>query len=346
MNTLKSALSGRGLHHSPTRRVSPLIRHVMLALAGLLGTAGLQTAFAQPAPGWTATRPIRMIVPFPAGGGSDVVARIIAAAVGNNLGQPIIVENKSGASGAIGSEFVYNAAPDGQVIEMASVDTNSIYPHVYEKARFKPTEFTAIASVVKINFVLMGRPGLPAKTLSEVVALSRQQRLTYATYGVGTISHVAMAKLISQAKLAPMTDVPYKGAGPAAQALMGSEVDLMMVPAPLAVSFRSKLTVIGIASPARFESLKDVPTLGEQGVNIDTSAWIGIVAPPKMPAHIADAISRRVAEAMADPTVQKRLQDQAMVLHAGSRAQFETYLNDEYRKWGETVREANIKLEE
>lgn len=333
------------VHNPSAKCIARRIALMAMAVTSMVSLP-IPSAHAQAAPAWMANRPIRMIVPFPAGGGADVVARIIATAVGSKLGEPIIVDNKAGAGGAIGTEFVYNAPGDGYTIQMASVDNLSIYPNLYAKARYKGLEFTPVSPIVKINFVLMGRPGLAVKTVSDIVALSKQKQLSYSTYGVGSVSHVAMLKLISLAKLAPMTDVPYKGTGPAAQALLASEVDLMMVPAPLAVSYRSRLTMVGIAAPERSDALKDVPTLSEQGINIDTSAWIGIVAPPKLPAAIADSMSKRFAEVMADPEVQKRLTDQAMTPHIGTRQQFGNYLNDQYKLWGDVVRGANIKLED
>lgn len=310
------------------------------------GWGALSRAAAQPSGEWVATKPIRMVVPYPPGGGTDITARVIAHALGTKLGQPIIVDNKPGASGAIGSEFVYREPADGHVIQMTSNDTHSIYPHVNTKVRYKAPEFTPLSSVIRLNYVLMARPQFPAKTLADVIKLAQQKELTYGTFGIGTTPHVAM-EMVRLATNAPkMVAVAYKGSGPATQALMSGEIDLMLVPSSLVPAYRSKLVTIGVVAPMRDETLKDVPALAEQGTMVDGGGWIALVGPPKMPAHIADTIHRRVQEALAEPEVRKRLTDAAMVPHLASRAQFDAYLKNEYRRWGEVVRASKIVLEE
>jgi tripartite-type tricarboxylate transporter receptor subunit TctC len=295
---------------------------------------------------WQAKQPIKLIVPYAAGGGVDIVSRILAKELGESLGAAIVVDNRPGASGALGSEIVYNAPPDGYTIEMSSADTHSIYPHVQPKMRFDAQAFTAIAPVVKISFVLMAKPDLPVKNVADVIKLAQQRGLFYSSWGVGTTSHVAMEMFRQATNISKMDNVAYKGAGPAVQALMAGEVDLMMVPTPLAVSFRSKLTVIGIAAPQRSEVLKDVPTLAEQGVNVDADAWIALIGPPKMPAAVVDAIYTQVSRVTAKLEVQKRLTDQAMSIHTATRAEFDRYLKSEYQRWGQVARAANIRLDE
>lgn len=310
------------------------------------GWGAFSPAASQPVGDWVATRPIRMVVPYAPGGGTDITARVIAHALGNKLGQPIVVDNKPGASGAIGSEFVYREPADGHVIQMTSNDTHSIYPHVNTKVRYKAAEFTPLSSVIKLSYVLMARPNLPASNLADLIRLAQQKELTYGTFGIGTTPHVAMEMVRLVTNAPKMVAIAYKGSGPATQALMAGEIDLMMVPSSLVPAFRSKLVVIGVAAPTRDETLKDVPTLAEQGTVVDAGGWIALVGPPRMPAHIADTIHRRVQEALADPEVRKRLLDAAMVPHLASRAQFDTYLKSEYRRWGDVVRSGRIVLEE
>jgi tripartite-type tricarboxylate transporter receptor subunit TctC len=303
-------------------------------------------AKAQTEKDWMAQRPVRMVVPFPPGGGVDVVARLLAQALGTSLGQPVVVDNKPGASGALGTETVYNEKPDGHTIEVTSNDTHSIYPHVNRKIRYKADEFTPVAPVIQIGLILMANPRLKVRDLQEVMSLAKQRELNYATWGVGTSSHVAMEMLRLSTGMPAMLAVAYKGSAPAIQAVLAGEVDLMMVPTNLAGGYLEKLAVIGVASPRRSPVFKSVPTLAEQGAAVDCDAWIGVVGPPRMPAAVADAIHRAVQSAIAEPGLQQRLRDKGMQPQIASRAEFASYLANEYRRWGEVVRSAKIVLDE
>jgi tripartite-type tricarboxylate transporter receptor subunit TctC len=296
--------------------------------------------------GWVPDKPVRLIVPFPAGGGADVAARIVAQAVGGRLGQPMIVENRGGAGGAIGSQVVQVAPPDGCTLLVGSADTHSIYPHVYAKPLFQATEFVAVAPITRIAYVLMGRPDLPARSVADVVALSRKGQLSYASWGPGSAAHAAMSLFTGVAHLAPMLHVPYTGAAPASQALMASQVDLMMVPMPLAVASRSKLSVFGVSAMQRSDALKDVPTLSEQGYAVDAEFWIGLLAPAKTPQAAVDAISSRVHEAVSEPEVQARLLQLGMTPHRVSQPEFAAYVAGEYARWGRVIKSAGIKIDE
>ena len=186
---------------------------------------------------------------------------------------------------------------------MGSADTHSIYPHVYTKPRFHAQEFVAVAPITRIAYVLMGRPDLPAKSMTDLVAIAKKDKLSYATWGAGSAAHAAMSLFAGVAKTPEMLHVPYTGSAPAAQALMASQVDLMMVPMPVAVASRSKMTVFGVSAPERSDAMKDVPTLAEQGYNVNAEFWIGVLAPPKTPTAVASTIAARIGEAVADPEV-------------------------------------------
>lgn len=295
---------------------------------------------------WVAERPIKIVVPFPAGGGADVAARIVANAIGNKLGQPMIVENRGGAGGAIGSQVVQNAPADGYTLLVASADTHSIYPHVYTKPVFQVTEFVAVAPITRIAYVLMGRPELPARNASEVVALVKSSQISYASWGAGSAAHAAMGMFSAAIGMPSMLHVPYAGSAPAAQALMAGQVDLMMMPMPLAVGNRSRLKVFGVSAQQRSEAMKDVPTLAEQGIPVDAEFWIGLLAPKKTPSAALTAISARVAEAIADPEVQKKLRGLGMTPHQLSQPEFSNYVQNEYVRWGQVIKTAGIKVDE
>ena len=321
------------------------LRLIHAAAVLVLAFALAPIAQAQTAePTWTPTKPIKMILPYPPGGGSDTVARIVVQGLGNRLGQPVVIENRGGANGSIGTEVVYNAAPDGYTLLMSSADTYSMYPPLYPKVRFVSAEFVPITPSAKVNFVIMGRPDLPAKNLTELIALAKKTKLTYGTWGNGSGAHIAMS-LFQSVTGTEMIHVPFQGAAPAAQAAMAGQVDIAMMPMHLASSFKGKLTAFGVASDKRVQSVNDIPTLTEQGTPVLADAWVGVLAPPKTPAPIAAALAKAFSDTMADPEVNAKLNNVGLVPFAGTREQFATYLANDYAFWSKTIHAAGIKVE-
>jgi tripartite-type tricarboxylate transporter receptor subunit TctC len=314
-----------------------------IALGVALCVATPLVGQAQTADAWVPNKPIRMIVPYPPGGGSDTIARIVVQALGNRLGQPIVVENRAGANGAIGTEAVFNAAPDGYTLLMSSGDTYSMYPALYPNARFVASEFVPVAPSAVVNFVIMGREGLPAKTLPELITLAKKDKLTYSTWGNGSGAHIAMSLFNSVTKT-DMMHVPYQGAAPAAQAVVAGQVDLAMMPVPLAASFRTKLIPFGVASEGRIELIKDIPTLTENGSPVQASVWVGVLAPPKTPANIVATLSKALMETMEDPEVGKRLNAAGLVPLNSNSKDFSAYLAKDYAFWGKIIKDSGIKV--
>ena len=306
-----------------------------VALAITLSSAAC-VAQAQPAAAWVPTKPIKLIVPYPPGGGSDTIARIIVNGLGNKLGQPVVVENRAGANGAVAHEVVFNAAPDGYTLLLSSADTYSMYPALYPNPKFVSAEFVPIAPSAVVNFVLMGRPGLDAKTVPELIELAKKGKLSYSSWGNGSAGHIAMSQFLQVTKT-DMLHVPYQGAAPAAQAAMGGQVDLALVPAPLAAGFKTKLIPFGVASAKRVELIKEIPTLSEQGTAVIAPSWVGVVAPPKTPANIINTLAKAFIDTNADPEVAKKLNDAGLVPLSGS--------TKEYAFWGKAIRDAGIKVE-
>lgn len=327
---------------APVRRARLLQLLAAGALACALGPVAAQTA--QPA--WTPAKPIRLVVPYPPGGGSDTVARIVVQGLGNRLGQPVVIENRGGANGAVGTEAVFTAAPDGHTLLMSSADTYSMYPALISKTRFVSAEFVPIAPSAKVNFVLMGRPELPARNLRELVALAKQQRLTYGTWGQGSGAHITMSLLTSVIDAPNLTHVPYQGAAPAAQAAMAGQVDLAVMPMHLAASYKGKLTPFGVASQQRIESVGDIPTLTEQGIPVLADAWVGVLAPPKTPPAIAAVLAKAFADTLNDPEVRAKLNNIGLVPFSGTREQFAAYLAQDYAFWTKTIKATGIRLED
>ncbi len=312
-------------------------------LAVLAATWPSAPAFAQS--GWTPTKPIRLVIPYPPGGATDVAARAMIQKLGDSLGQPMVAENRPGANGMIASEVVFASPPDGYTLLMATADTNSINPNVYKTMRYQAREFRGVVSVAKVNFMLVARPAIKLKTLPELVALAKGGNLTFASWGVGSTSQAAMEMFKAQADL-KILHVPYQGAAPAFQAVMADQVDIMMAPAVVVIPNLSKVAAFGIASPERFAGATQVPTLTEQGFPVDADAWVGILAPPKTPQAVIDHIHKHVSEVTKDPDFKKRLLDIGLsAMPAMGQEQFHNYMVSEIDRWGQVIRKAGIKLD-
>jgi tripartite-type tricarboxylate transporter receptor subunit TctC len=317
-------------------------RQVLAALAGAGVVAATGMAWAQTV--WKPSVPIKVVVPFPPGGSSDLLARFLGAGIGDKLGQPVVVENRPGATGSIGAGFVYNAPPDGTTLLVGITDVNSIYPHL-TKSKMDATKFVPISPLASTGYVLLGRPGLPAANLQELLALMKKQSLTYASAGTGSGPHLMTAAFAQAAKVDNLLHVPYTGMTPALQALMGNQVDIMLVAVGGATQLRSKLKFYGVSSGERVAAIPDVPTLKEQGLNVVGEAWIGILAPPNTPAAVTAALARAINEATSTPEYKAKLLELGMTPLTGTSAEFGKLYMDEYRRWGEVVQAANIKLE-
>lgn len=309
--------------------------------AALLLAAIFQPGVAGEATSWKPTQPIRIVVPFSAGGGSDVVARLVSQSLGNRLGQTVIVENKPGASGAIASDLVYAAAPDGYTLLLGTADTQAMNPHV-NKVRFDALKFVPVGGLAKVPYVLVGRPDLPADTLPQLLALAGRQSLSYGSSGLGTAADVQMRMFGEVAKIRNLLHVPYQGVAPAFQGLVAGQVDLATVPVVLAGQYRGKLKFFGLPSVQRNSAIPEVPTLAEQGYPVDADSWNCLLAPPGTPAAIADAINAQLIAVLAEPAVQKRLHEVGMTAFSGSRADFADFYRSEYEKWGDAIRKAHI----
>lgn len=317
-------------------------RQILTALGAvsMLGTAPLAQAQAA----WKPTGPIKIVVPFPPGGSADILARYIGPTLIERLGQPVVVENKPGATGSIGSGYVYGAPADGTVLLLGVADAVSIFPHL-SKNTMDVTRFVPVAGLAATAYVVLGRPDLPADNLQELVNLMKKQSLSYASAGPGSGPHMMTVAFARGAKVDNLLHVPYSGMTPALQALMGKQVDVMLVAVGGATQFRSRLKFYGVTSAARVPAIPDVPTLTEQGFPIVGEAWLGMLAPPNTPAATTATLAQIIREIVASTEFQGKVRDLGMTTITGTQSEFAKYYLDEYRKWGELVRSANIKLE-
>ena len=325
------------------RNLEGLRRRLVLAgVAAASLCAFAPSALAQAA--WKPAGPIKIVVPWPPGGSSDILARYVGQQAAEKLGQPVIVENKPGAAGSIGSGFVYSAPADGTTLLLGITDSNSIYPHVAH-TRYDSTKFVPVAPIGQSAFVLLGRPDLPANNLQELLALMRKGQLSYASAGVGGTPHMMTVAFSRAAKVDNLLHVPYTGMAPALQALLGNQVDVMLVSIGGATQYRSKLKFFGVTSAQRVPAIADVPTLAEQGVPMVGGFWMGVLAPPNTPAATVATLSKTIDEITSSPQYQSKLVDFGMSSLTATQPEFSKYYLEEYRKWGDLVKAAHIKLE-
>lgn len=321
--------------HKPARR--------LLALAALSLAATAATAQSWP------TQPIRWIVPYPAGGGADVVARTVASGIEKPLGQTIVVENRPGAATIIGATAISQAEPSGYVIGTADSGTLAYNPTLYAKLAYDPSKFTYIGGIAKFPLLLAVNVNSPYKTVDDVIQAAKKEpgKLTAASAGAGSPHHLAL-ELFKQRTGANLLHVPYKGAAPAIQDLLGGQVDVMFIDlaAGLPNVKAGKLRVLAAATPEHVAVLPDTPTMAEQGVSDFTAyAWQGLVAPGGLPEPVVKKLSAELDAALKSPAVSQKMLDMGVIPMPLSAQEFKAYADKERTAWAEVIKKANIKLE-
>lgn len=315
-----------------------------------LGIAAALTAcaaFAQaPAADWP-TKMVKIVVGYPAGGPNDVIARAIAQKVNAATGQPVIVDNRPGASGTIGSDYVAKSAPDGSTLVM-NATTHSMVNALYEKLPFDADkDFTPITLVGESTLVLIVRNDQPAKNLAELLATARSQpgRVSFGSTGAGSSPHLA-GEMLRQLSKADITHVPYKGSAPAMIDLLGGQITLMFEPLPSALPQikAGKLRALGVTSGKRIRELPDVPTMAEAGLaGFDITVWWGLMGPANMPPALAQKIATTVNASLATPEVRARFDTLGITPVGTTPAEFRSVLQKDIAKYGKVIREGGIR---
>lgn len=297
------------------------------------------------------TQPIKLIVPFPPGGPTDALARRLAQNLSKPLGQTVIVENKSGAGGNIGSEYVANAKPDGYTILFGTSGPLAINVSLYKKQGYDPrTSFTPIIRIGHLPNILVLNPKVPAKNLDELIAYAKAHpdKLSYASSGNGASSHLA-GVLFNQMAHTSILHIPYRGTGPALNDLLGGQVSMSFTDILTALPYvkSGSLRAIGLASAERSAALPDLPTLAEEGLKgYDVSVFFGIVAPKDTPAPIVDKLNAAFKEVMQVPEVKETLAHQGIVEATDQTPEgLADFINKQVPKWAELVKNANISLD-
>lgn len=295
-------------------------------------------------------RPMKLVVPFPPGGGTDAAARLIAAALSTELKQPMVVENRAGAGGTIAAQAVADAPADGYAILFATTGVMAINQHLYPKLRHNPlTDFTPVAMVASFPNVLVVHPSVPATSVKELLELARERKggLTYASSGSGSSSHLAVALLESMTG-ARFTHVPYKGSAPAMTDLLAGRIDMMIdnptTHVPLAQ--QGKTRALGISGRSRSDQIPDVPTIAEAGVpGYDVTIWYALVGPARLPGPIAERLYQALQNVMGAPKMREGLRALGTDPMLMSPADTDRLIRDDARKWGEVVRASGAKAE-
>jgi tripartite-type tricarboxylate transporter receptor subunit TctC len=316
-----------------------------LGLAVTLASAALAQAPLQPWP----QRSIKMIVPFPAGGGTDFIARIAAKHLSDRLGHQVFVENRGGANGAIGLQALMQSEPDGYTIATCSDTPLVVNPSLYDKLAYAPLrDFIPVANMVRFPGMLAVHPSLPARSVAELIALAKAKpaTLTYASAGVGNFSHLAM-ELFSQATGVKLVHVPYKGTGPASLALIGGEVQMGFNNVQLLLQpvQAGQLVALAVAEPKRMSALPDVPAVAETVPGFEMAPWVGIIAPARTPKEIVERLSQETLAVMREPQVVKQLTEQQVTPFALGPDQLGDLIRKDLDKWAGVIKSAGIKGE-
>ena len=307
---------------------------------------GMAAAAEQPYP----IRPIRLILPFPAGGPTDIVARTFGAKLGEALGQQVVSDNRGGAAGVIGAEIAARAAPDGYTLFLGAIGVMTLNPHLHQKLPYDPArDFRPVSLLSASPYILLANQGLPARSVKELAALakSRPGQLNFASGGMGTGNHLS-GELFKLAAGVDLVHVPYKGASLAVGDLIAGNVQLLFInvlPAlPHVKSGRAR--ALAITSKRRSPAAPDVPTFAEAGFPaVETSSWHGIVAPIRVPAAIVKRLHGELAKIARLPDVKERMEAQGAEVIGSTPDEFATFIRSELARWGKVIKAAGIKAE-
>lgn len=320
----------------------PITRRAALALAA--------APFAAQAQGWSPDRPIRLLVGFPAGGVTDVIARVAAEGMAIRLGQPVIVENRAGAGGNIAAQQVARAAPDGLTLLLATNNSHGANPALYQTLGFDPVrDFSPVALLASITNVLVVHPSLPARNVAELVALARARpgQMNFASAAVGAAGHL-VGEMFKTRTGVDIVHVPFRGAAPAQTEVVAGRVEMLFgtLQTVLEPVRAGQLRALAVTSPQRMPQLPDVPTLAETVIpGFSADAWFALFGPAGMSEAAVTRLNAAARESLADGPLRQRLLDQGFAIHVGTPAELAAFVPAELQKWGEAVRVSGARAE-
>ncbi len=295
------------------------------------------------------SKPIRYVVPFPPAGATDITARIIADKIAGPLGQPVVVENRPGAAGNVGSGEVAKSAPDGYTLLQCTV-AQSISATLYAKLNYDlEKDLTPVAMIALVPNVMEVNPAVPARSVAEFIALAKSKpgKINFASAGGGTSIHMS-AEMFMMMTGVKMVHVPYKGSGPALADLIGGQVDVMFDNLTSSIGFikSGKLRALAVTTATRYPELPDVPTMQEAGVpGYEATAWFGMLAPKDTPRNVVARINAEVNKALGQADVKEKLAQQGAVASAWTPERFSEFIHNEIAKWGKVVKASGAKVE-
>lgn len=319
--------------------IKSFLRFMVVSLA-----AASTVAMAQEFP----TRPITLVAPFTAGGALDLIARAMAERMQSQFGQAVIVDNKAGAAGMIGTAYVARAQPDGYNLVLGATTTHGINPVLYRKMQYDVVkDFASVSLVATIPHIIVVNPALPVKTMQDLIKHSKEKALNFGSAGIGSPHHLAGELLKSQHGLNSQ-HIPYKGSAPAMAAVISGELDFMSVEVTAAIPHikAGKLKPIAIASSKRSPSI-DLPTFAEQGIrDLEITAWYAIFAPKNTPPAVIDKINRALVKAVSDEDVKARLANLGATPVGSSPAELDRWLKEELSRWSQAVKVSGTPLQD
>lgn len=321
------------------------MKFMHLLLIGLCAALAPGLACAQDFP----NRPIHLIVPFPPGGPNDIIARTVAQRMSEILKQPIIIDNRGGQGGVLGTDQIAKSAPDGYTIGIVSAGALAISPSMEKVAYDTLEDLQPITLVAKVPEMLVVATSVPANNMKELVALAKAQpnKLNFASSGPGSLPHLAGELFKLTAKI-DITHVPYRGAAPAVNDLLGQQVQMVFLDLPILLPQikAGKLKPIAVGAPQRVPSAPDVPTTTEVGMpNLQTENWYGMVAPAHTPAPVVAILNKTTVEAMKDPGVVSKLSSQGANLIGDTPEQFGAFIASETKKWAQVIKDAGVPVQ-
>ena len=327
-----------------------ILKNLAATLAGLaLSALAAHGVLAQNRPADYPNKPIRYIVPWPPGGGSDVLARFVAQELSKAIGHPIIVDNRAGASGNIGADMAAKSPPDGYTILGAYSGTHVINPSIFSSVPFTERDFDPVILLVSVPMMVVTHPSLPVKSIQDLInyAKANPGKLNYGSSGSGAYNHLA-GELFNKMAGTKITHVPFKGGGPAATALLGGQIELMFTDPTAHISNvkAGKLRAIGVTSSVPAVTMPGLPPIAESGVpGYDITSWNGILAPAGTPKPIVAFLNKELNDILARAEVRQRLIDTGYVPVGGSAEKFGEHIRAEIRKWGPVIKELAIKVD-
>ena len=317
-------------------------RQFLQLSAGAAALAVSRFAWAQAYP----SRPVRLIVPFPPGGGAEISARLIGQWLSERLGQPFIIDNRPGAGTNIGTEAVVRAPPDGHTLLLVNA-ANAINATLYDQLNFNfIRDIAPVDGIMRVPSVMVVHPSVPAKSVPELIAYAKANpgKLSMASGGIGSGSHVA-GELFKMMAGVNMVHVPYRGVAPALTDLLGGQVQVMAASSAASIEYirSSKLRALAVTGPTRTDVLPDIPSVGEFLPGYEASGWFGVGAPRNTPGEIIDRLNNEINAGLADPKIKARFADLGGTVLGGSAADFGKFVADETEKWSKVVKFAGAK---